>query len=389
VPFGLSCAALLAFGALCKETFLVAAGFLVLADLVASPAGAPAERRSPRARWSHGAPVLLGFAFAFALMRVLRAHAAASAAAARGAGSIVLDPGFWVRLPHVLALGLETLLVPAPRPMRALSWEFEQPWTAAQAAALALAIALALWMLRAKRWDTLLLLAGAGASLAPTAIVAGYFWLGFDRYLYLPLILLLAALAPHAPALQARIEARAAAARPALAVAAASLTAWFAYATWTTATFFAGNAAFAGALISARPADPSGYLIGAASVDASGRAAVAEYLRGLVGRDLPPAFVHAVALQQSRFGLYAEVKQTLERAAARFPDDAQVHFDLLELRGAQHRFSEGLALSKALLNDAHFCPATQAKLREWAADTALPDEIRQQLRSQLAASPCG
>jgi hypothetical protein len=374
LSFTAACATTLSFGALCKEPFLVAATFLLVAEV------ATATRK--RALW----PALLAWAFAVIVTTRLRILAAPHA---RSVGSVLLDREFLLRVPHALALGLETLFVPRARPMRAFSWELEQPWTAPQLCLLVGTLGVMLWLLCRAQLRAAILLLGAAATLAPSAAVADYFWLGLDRYVHLPFILLLMAAAPLAPRLQARLDGLGPAPRRWLGTACAALLGWFALSSWSTATSFASQTEFSRALITARPADPSGYLVGAASVDDAGRQAVITYLQAMSERDLSPAFVHAVVLAQARYGLHRAVVVTLERAARNYPDNAHVRFDLLELRGAQHRFHEGLELSDGLLRDARLCPVARAKLIEWDGERALPDSVRERLRAQLRAHPCG
>ncbi len=393
--------ALLILGACSKETFLPAAAGLLLAhwlrpqeagDVAAGsapaaqePGGGAAPLRTPRAGLALAAA--WGLAAAAALGgRALTGGAAQALGGATWTGALLAGP-------RLLALGAASLLVPLPEPMRLLAWELAQPWRAAEVAGLAALGVLTLALARRRRWAALALLSGACAALLPVGLVAGSFWLGFDRYLYLPGVLLahlaLSALPGPAPTGSGLRAAAGGPAGAALGAALASLAlAGLAWASWQAALPYRSHDRFVAALAEARPADPSGWLLAAARARQQGDTPLAgELLAHLPTAPQPPALEHRMAQAELQLGRSAAAAQRVERAAARWPEHAGLRLDLLGLRVAQGRVADAAALLRALPPGSGHRAAAQALLAPWLEPGALPPERQAALRRALEEEP--
>jgi hypothetical protein len=71
------------------------------------------------------------------------------------------------------------------------------PWSRFEWLGLAIALLVLLFLSYRRDWPGLVYWLGALLTLAPTVVVSATFWLGFDRYLYMPAILALLALFPY------------------------------------------------------------------------------------------------------------------------------------------------------------------------------------------------
>lgn len=347
---------LLFLGALTKETFVVAAAAAVAANAAAA--------KSWRRLAVDGVALVAGFGAALAL-RALAGSAAVSTLPTVAWGAVL------ERAPRLVALAVETLIVPVPRPMRLLGWELAQPFTWQAALAAALPLLLLAYSLLRRNFAAALLVGGALAALAPTTLVGDSFWLGLDRYLYLPMILGCAAALPW---LSTRRW-------PAWCVAPAAL---LAVATFFTARGYASHEAFAQALHEARPDDPSTHLVAAHDALERGDAARARALL----LELPdPTRVPSVAHEAARLLLVLGEQRVaavlVEKAAAAHPDSQNLRFDLFVLRGSQRRWDDAAALAAGLADD----PARRRALKDvidgWLAAGAVPPEARAALSRAL------
>jgi len=272
--------------------------------------------------------------------------------------------------------------------VRHMAWELAQPWSVTLAASLLLGVTLLVWAVHRRHMRALILIVAAAGTLVPGAVVADFFWPGFDRYLFMALILLATACMPVIADVSERLT-------PALQrshvsqLALTSLLCWLALSTHATARFFSSDRAFAASMVSERPDDPTGYLL---ILETTAREQVSPeqraYLRALAQRPLPPAISQKVALTAYANGMYAEAALCLETAYRGFPGDPWVRFSMLELRGAQHRFDEALELASGLLEDRSLCGSTRAKLLGWLAAPQLPGTVRQRIQGLLVSQPC-
>lgn len=366
-------------GILCKETFLIAAAALVVASILTDePQRVSLRERATELLRSgrRSLPTIGAFVCATATYFAAR-HATlrTTGPALGGLTEFRLLP-FLDRAPRLLALAMETLLVPVPRSMRLLAWELDQPWTAAHLMLLvALVGALVLLGLRGKLRAAVLVL-GAAATLLPVYLVSESetLWLGFDRYLYLPLVLLVLAALPTLVA-SPRLG-RFAQRRGSLAALGASLLLLTA-ASRGVAQCYRSNDHWILSMIELRPEEPTGYVLAAgAALDQGQPALAATMLDRLPTTDVPPPMVNALTAALVKLGRGAEAVAVQERACAHHPGSVDLQYQLFFLRGAQRRWSEALSLAEGLSRDPVRGEVVRARLREWLAAGALPSELR-------------
>jgi len=113
------------------------------------------------------------------------------------AENVLFDGGVWLALPRLFAQGLASLVTLRAEAMQSLSWMLFGPWSVYDWAGLAIAALVLTALARRRDWSSLVYFVGAFATMAPVAAVSRSFWMGFDRYLYMPSILIILALAPY------------------------------------------------------------------------------------------------------------------------------------------------------------------------------------------------
>jgi hypothetical protein len=327
-------------GGLAKETFFIAAAALLVAT------------GRPRA--------LGGLALAAAVVIVLR-HLA-------GGTSAGVDPALAARLPRLVGLAVETWIAPWPHAMRLLAWETTRPVELGRAAACAVPV-LALVLLVARRQlGRAVLVLGALATLAPAVLVSDAFWLGFDRYLYLPAVLCAAAALPLAGG--GRFSA-AATLLAALALGAATFVAAGAYTSHT---------AFTTAVLRDRPDEPTGALVAADDALERGRPdEAAALVEAMPTWDLPPSVAHHAASLLLALGRQRDAAALVERAAAAAPDNANLAFDLFTVRAAQGRWPDVIALARRLGANPARRRAVLDAVDAWTRAGQIPPDVRLEL----------
>lgn len=354
-----------ALGCWSKETFLVAA----LALLVCEALGPRGHRAS-----------LLAGAGGVATGWLARSWVVADVGGS-SSGGLLQDSQLWGWLPRGVALAAKTLFVPTGQTMRALSFELQQPVGLGDVLGVAVMLGCAAAVVKWRRWDSGVLLGGALLTFLPSLYVAHTFWLGLDRYLYLPAVLAGLASAPALSRLPSLPQ------KAVLAVAAAAGMA-FALGLATAAPSYASQDAWVKAMIDERPSDPTGYLLacdlGLTRGDPQGATGA---LAAAPKRPWPTGLARERARLERRLGRMPAAAQTLEESYAQAPDDPFVMLDTMGLRGAQGRFDEARQLGKALRSRAAFCPAARATLQTWAQTEHLPESERL-LFAKLAAPAC-
>jgi hypothetical protein len=81
--------------------------------------------------------------------------------------------------------------------MQSLSWVLFGPWSTGDWFGIAIAFLSFSFLIYRRDWPGVAYWTGALLTLTPVVIVSGAFWMGFDRYLYMPSILALLALQPY------------------------------------------------------------------------------------------------------------------------------------------------------------------------------------------------
>ncbi len=169
-------------GASSKLPFAIAAAAGWLAWVV--------RDRSPL-RWIFGVAIFGGVGAHL----VLRAFFAPFGGELGTSQSILLDQGVWLALPKLFGRGLVALVALRAEAMQSLSWTLFGPWSFYDGLGLVLIALVLLALFRRRDWPSLIYFVGAFLTLAPVVVVSRSFWMGFDRYLYMPSVLLLLAAA--------------------------------------------------------------------------------------------------------------------------------------------------------------------------------------------------
>jgi len=341
---------LLLAGGLCKETFFVAAAGLLVARRL--------EPWQPRPLAGDlGVLLVAGLS-----VLALRGSAGATLASVPTAGLIE-------RIPRIVGLAVETWVAPWPRAMRLLAWETSRPAPLGELLAAALPLLAMLLLLLRREVRRAALVATALVALAPVALVGDSFWLGFDRYLYLPGILLAAAAIPLPG--RDRIFALA------TVVAVLGLGA----ATFVAARSYGSHSAFAASLLADRPDDPTGYIFVADDALVNRRPDVAAAVLGQIPDvELPASVAHQTARLLLRAGKGAQAAALIEKTAAALPGDANLRFDLLTVRAAQRRWPEVIELARSIAGDPARRKAVADLVDGWAREGQIPPDVRAALQ---------
>ena len=176
---------LIAFlGASSKLPFAIAAVAAWLAWASRRPAAA--------SRWA-GSAIAAGIG----VHLVLRAVFAPFRGQLGASENVFADPAIWAAVPKLVGKGAAALLSFRAEAMQSLSWVLFGPWSLADGLGLALVLLILAFLVFRRDGPGLAYAVGAILTLAPVAIVSGAFWMGFDRYLYMPSILALLATAPY------------------------------------------------------------------------------------------------------------------------------------------------------------------------------------------------
>ncbi len=184
-PKPLLAVGLVAFlGTSSKLPFAIAAAAVWLAWTIRS--------RAPR-RWKAGGAILAGIGVHLGL----RAHFAPFQNQVGANHGVFTDPETWAVLPRLVGKGADAVLAFRAESMQSLSWALFGPWEATEWLGLAITALGVAFLAYRRDWAGVTYVAGAIATLAPVIVVSRAFWLGFDRYLYMPMILAVMALPPY------------------------------------------------------------------------------------------------------------------------------------------------------------------------------------------------
>lgn len=121
--------------------------------------------------------------------------------------NVFSDPDIWSSVPKLVGKGADALLTFRAEAMQSLSWVLFGPWSMSDWMGLAVTLLVLGFLIYRRNWPGLAYAIGAISTLAPVAIVSGAFWMGFDRYLYMPAILALLAMSPYVVAAASRGQA--------------------------------------------------------------------------------------------------------------------------------------------------------------------------------------
>jgi hypothetical protein len=342
---------------LAKEPASVAVIVLAIASLL-PPRGL--GTLPDRARLA--APAAVGVALVAALL--LRASATAGHCA--GARALLADPGAPLAVLKTVALGASSLLVPLPRAMLSLSWQLEQPFSALMEVGLVMLVVALLAAARARRIRALVLLLGAVALLVPVIAVRQMVWMGFDRYLYIPALLV--ALAAADGCCESRWPTRPAARWGVLVLGVPLVVASF-----LNASAYADHETWLKSLVLTRPEDPTGWIMTADYLlKERGAANARATLENSPWEGLPPAPAHDLAELWFKVGDVARARAIVDRALDRHPGSSQLWYSAMMLRAGSYDLDGALAAAEQLRDTSHECHAMQVRVRRWLAAPDLP-----------------
>lgn len=370
-----ACAAALLAG-LAKETALLASLGLALASLL--PEAAAPRTRLQRERLVPALACAGGVAIALAARVSVLADLRKTAASFGALRELA------VALARLLGLAARSALVPAPRTMLNLGHELAQPAGALELALLGVLAALLIWLAWTRRAQACLLIATAAAMIAPCVLVRHAFWLGCDRYLYVPLLLICLALG--SPALEARLGSL----RPALLRGAAAL--WLltlALSTFVTAQSYHGQTEQMLAMIHQRPDDPTGPLVGARWLWHAGNKDGARTLIDRVPRQgLAPPLASQLATRLGEMGRTREALAVVAEMERAYPRDPYVQLDVLSVQLDQGQLAEAAARAQQLRPDPAFCRAARSLLESHLHRARWNADQRREASALLAGYSC-
>ena len=167
--------------------------------------------------------------------------------------NVFLDPAIWLSVPRLLGKGTQALVTFPAEAMQSLSWVLFGPWSTGDWFGLAMALLIFSFLIYRRDWPGVAYWVGALLTLTPVVVVSGAFWMGFDRYLYMPSILAMLALQPYV----VRAASRSRNSRVALCVLGLGLLAYAALQTQKASEAYASQDAYDQALLRDHSDDPT------------------------------------------------------------------------------------------------------------------------------------
>jgi len=337
---------------LAKETAVLATIALLVATLV--PDRGTTIRETLRSRVVGLIAGLSGVALA------LGTRALFVGLAQTGVGAIKAQQDLVLRVVRLLAKALNATLVPIPRTMMTLSWELWQPLDVPEILLLVVAIGVTIWLVFQKDFRALTLLGGAALTLAPTVVVSSSFWSGFDRYLYMPAVLVCLSL-KKAPTERKTTRIPVAVKRFAMILIGSLL----AVSTFATAQNYTSQSDFMTSMIQLRPEDPSGCLFGANWMNEAGdNDAALKLLDRVPKRGLPRPLASELATRLSKAGRYEQALAVFEDMVRRYPDDPYALYDTVSVRLDHGQLAEAFEAAERLRSYPTFCRGVKVFLKK-------------------------
>jgi len=330
---------------------------------------------------------------AIALFVGIGAHVAirASVGGSTGGGfsggePVIGDPVLLALVPRTFVLAGESLLSLNAAPMRSLAFETVRSldsWEYAPAAALA--FLLSIIVLRG-RTPSFILVAGAGATLLPCVLVSRAIWMGFDRYLYMPLMLVLLAAGPLSAAIAEVISERL---LPIVRFAIVLVLIALAASTNLASRPYRSHTAFYNAVIRARPRDVTARFsrVGCTLGDPRKDAIIRRELRSMPPFPWPKIALLQVVECASAAGALDVALPVAEEMTRLGHHDSVTRGFLMQGRYRQGRIDDALAIALSLRSDRRVCPEVRRQLQIWHDQD--PDPIRHaRLADTLASFRC-
>jgi len=202
--------------------------------------------------------------------------------------NVFSDPAIWLSIPRLVGKGTEALLTFPAEAMQSLSWVLFGPWATSDWLGLAIAVLVLSFLSYRRDWPGLVYWIGALLTLAPVVVVSSVFWMGFDRYLYMPAILALLALSPYV----VRAASRSRGARVALCALGFGLLAYAALQTHGASEAYASQEAYDQALVRDHSDDPSiHYYFAVVASRRANQTAVREHLSSMPSPPWPKPII--------------------------------------------------------------------------------------------------
>jgi hypothetical protein len=270
-------------------------------------------------------------------------------------------------VPHLLAKSAAALLTFQADAMQSLSWQLFRPvgpgeWVGALAL---LAAALGLGWRR--DFGGLAYVAGFVFAIAPAAVVSQAIWLGFDRYLYMPSILLLLAGAPYLVAVVEALPGF----RTILRVVAVALIVVAGLGTRAASLAYANQAAYERALVTQHRDDPTIFFYLAKMANETGHPAVArQTLANMPTPPWPPALVMPAFALASELGNVRTRDLAIEHGLEVRFDDPFVRAHGMRWKYQRGEVAEALALARSFGTEDALCPEVRRQLELWLRDAA-------------------
>jgi hypothetical protein len=220
--------------------------------------------------------------------------------------------------------------------------------------------------------------------IAPCIFVRYTFWLGCDRYLYIPLALFCLALA--CTSLCERLPPFSRVARGALE---ATVALALIFASYLSAETYYSQTAFMMGMMRMRPDDPSGYLTSARWLWHRGQKDGAMQLLDRVPRiGLPAPLASQLARVLADFGAREQALSVVADMEARYPDDPFVALDVVSVRLDEGRVAEAAEKASALRAQAATCRAVRALFEAHLARSDFALRHGAETRAELARYAC-
>ena len=192
---------------------------------------------------------------ALGLHVVLRATFAPFDGSVGSSTGIVRDQAVWLAIPKLWADAVWALVSLRAEAMQSLSWALYRPWSFSSILGLVLAVLAVGALIWRRDRSGLAYVIGGMLTLAPVVLVSRSFWMGFDRYLYMPSVLFVLAAGPYV--LKLVVAASTTRRARAFAVAGAALLVALALQTKRASATYSSQAAHDAALVEDHPLDPT------------------------------------------------------------------------------------------------------------------------------------
>ncbi|MFI5306790.1 MAG: hypothetical protein ACHQ53_05535 [Polyangiales bacterium] len=350
-------------GAGAKEPFFIAATALTVSYAFDSRA-AVARRRSA---WTETAVLGVGMA----ALWLARAALVPTRVAFAAGGNALTDVGLLGTLGKELLTAADHLLLLRSEPMLALASLTVRGPTIAEVAAGALALLGIGLLVRARDLRALALVGGAVATLAPTVVLSRALWLGFDRYLYMPAILLALTVGPYLERASERLDHMrwpGLASRALLGVEALVL--------FTAASSYRSDATFHRAMLLSRPNDASLYAYEALSAARMRNPELAHALLDAFPKPPWPEAVIVPLITTSRaLGDPVWLERAISYGEARFPGSALVRAHAMVWHFEHGDDPAALRLAASFSSKDVTCAEVARQVAVWARKAPEPRRV--------------